>query len=119
MLPRTAVTGLTIASPQATHRSPADDLGRLLSLSAIITAMILLLVAGGLLARLQTGVAIQPTSGPGMIVIAILLLGATSAIRLMILVGKPGKTIVARLAWASPTIAFLFIAAATLSLIHI
>ena len=113
MLPRTAVTGLTIVSPQATHRSPADDLGRLLSLSAIITAMILLLVSGGLLARLQTGVAIQPTSGPGMIVIAILLLGATSAIRLMILVGKPGKTIVARLAWASPTIAFLFIAAAT------
>ncbi len=113
MLPRTAVTGLTIALPQATRRSHADDLGRLLSLSAVITAMILLLVSGGLLARLQTSVASLSTPGPGMIVAAILLLGATSAIRLMILVGKPGKTIVACIAWTSPTIAFLFIAAAT------
>ena len=73
----------------------------------------MLLIAGSLLARQGPGITHQLAPGPGLVVIAILLIVATSAIRLMLLAGMQGKTPLARLAWTSPTVAYLLIAAAT------
>jgi len=73
----------------------------------------MLLVAGSVLARQGPGITGELVPGPGLFVIALLLIIATSAIRLMLLASKQGKTPLARLAWASPTIAYLLIAAAT------
>jgi hypothetical protein len=79
----------------------------------VIAASILVLVAGSLLARHRSGVAGQPASGSALAVIAILLIGTAGAIRLMILAGNSGKTVLARLAWTGPTIAYLLIAGVT------
>jgi hypothetical protein len=72
----------------------------------------MLLMAGSVLARQGPGITGELVPGPGLVVIALLLIVATSAIRLMLLASKQGKTPLARLAWASPTIAYLLIAAA-------
>ena len=73
----------------------------------------MLLMAGSLLARQGPGITSQLVPGPGLIVIATLLIVATSAIRLMLLAGNQEKNPLARLAWTCPTIAYLLIAAAT------
>ena len=101
-----------IATPLATRSSPSDELGRLLSLGALIAGCIMLLVAGSLLARHQFAATSQFSNGRSLVAIAVLLMVSATAIRLMILAGQGGKNTTARLAWASPTIAYVLIATA-------
>lgn len=73
----------------------------------------MLLMAASVLARQGPGITRELVPGPGLVLIALLLIVATSAIRLMLLASKQDKTPLARLVWTSPTIAYLLIAAAT------